>query len=219
VKRVSLRLFLIRHGETEWTLSGRHTGRTDIALTARGEDGARELGRRLRGIAFGRVLTSPRQRARRTCELAGLAPAEIEPDLAEWDYGDYEGRESADIRVGRPDWNLFRDGCPGGERPAQVAERADRLIARLRAQDGNVALFSHGQLLCVLAARWIGLAVIEAQHLPLATASLSLLASDPHRAEVPVIALWNSSCVELPLPARELLIETVPHPSNQGAVI
>jgi probable phosphoglycerate mutase len=181
----------MRHGETEWTLSGRHTGRTDIPLTARGEDAARALGRRLR-IAFARVLTSPRQRARRTCELAGLGPAEIEPDLVEWDYGDYEGRESVDIRGQRPDWDLFRDGCPGGELPAQVAGRADRLIARLRTQDGNVALFSHGQFGSVLATRWIGLPVVEAQHLPLATASLSILGCDPHRAEVPIIALWNS---------------------------
>lgn len=189
---MSLRLFLVRHGETEWTLSGRHTGRTEIPLTERGEEQARELGRRLRNVAFARVLTSPRQRARRTCELAGLGPAEIERDLAEWDYGDDEGRDPAEIRVERPDWNLFRDGCPGGERPAQVADRADRLIAGLRGRDGNVALFSHGQFGCVLAARWIGLPVIEAQHFPLATASLSLLDDDPHHAGVPIVALWNA---------------------------
>src|SRR6185436_18609370 len=113
-----LRIYLVRHGETEWSLSGQHTGRTDIPLTARGEDGARKLGQRFRGIPFTHVLTSPRQRARRTCELAGLGPtAEIEPDLAEWDYGDYEGQRSADIRTVRPDWNLFQDGCPHGGMP------------------------------------------------------------------------------------------------------
>jgi hypothetical protein len=119
-----LRLYLVRHGETEWSLSGQHTGRTDIPLTAHGEDEARKLGPCLWGIQFARVLTSPRQRARRTCEFAGLgSAAEIEPDLAEWDYGDYEGQRSVDIRKGRPDWNLFRDGCPRGETPAQVSDR------------------------------------------------------------------------------------------------
>lgn len=140
-----LRLYLIRHGETEWSLSGRHTGRTDVPLTARGEDEARALAPRLREIPFAHVLSSPLQRARRTCELTMLgAAAEIEPDLAEWDYGDYEGQRSMDIRKQRPGWNVFRDGCPHGEMPAQVSERADRLIAHLRALDGNVALFSHG---------------------------------------------------------------------------
>ena len=151
----TLHLYLIRHGETEWALSGQHTGRTDIPLTANGEDEARELGRHLRDIRFAHVLTSPLKRARQTCELVGLDKvAEIEPDLAEWDYGDYEGKRSVDIRKGRPDWNVFRDGCPHGEMPAQVSERADRLIARLRTLDGKVALFSHGQFGGVLAARW-----------------------------------------------------------------
>ncbi len=134
-----LQLYFIRHGETEWSLSGQHTGRTDIPLTARGEDEARELGPCLRAFKFARVLTSPRQRARRTCELAGLGPAvEIEPDLAEWDYGDYEGQRTVDIHKRRPDWNVFRDGCPRGEMPVQVSDRADRLIAHLLALDGNV---------------------------------------------------------------------------------
>jgi broad specificity phosphatase PhoE len=187
------RIYLIRHGETEWSLSGQHTGHTDIPLTARGEDGARELGQRLRDIPFARVLTSPRQRARRTCELAGLGPmAEIEPDLAEWDYGDYEGQRSADIRKGRPDWNLFRDGCPHGEMPAQASDRADRLIVRLRSLDGNVALFSHGHFGRVLAARWIGLPVGEAQRFLLDTASLGILGYEYNRVESPVIALWNA---------------------------
>ena len=187
------RLYLIRHGETEWSLSNQHTGRTDIPLTARGEERARELGQRLRNIQFGRVLTSPRQRARRTCELAGLdAEAEIEPDLTEWDYGDYEGQRSADIRIQRPDWNLFRDGCPRGETPAQISDRADRLIARLRVLDGKVALFSHGHFGRVLAARWIGLPVGEAQRFLLETASLSILDHEHNYVELPVIALWNA---------------------------
>ena len=189
-----LQLYFIRHGETAWSLSGQHTGRTDIPLTAHGEDEARKLGPRLREIQFARVLTSPRQRARRTCEFAGLGPAaEIEPDLAEWDYGDYEGQRSVDIRKGRPDWNVFRDGCPRGEMPAHVSDRADRLIAHLRALDGNVALFSHGQFGCALAARWIGLPTIEGQHFALGAASLSILGHEPSRSEVRVIALWNAA--------------------------
>jgi probable phosphoglycerate mutase len=187
------KIFLIRHGETEWSLSSRHTSRTDIPLTEQGERDARKLGERLRDFKFSQVFTSPRQRAQRTCELAGLAQvAKIEPDLAEWDYGDYEGQHSVDIRKGRPDWNLFRDGCPRGEMPAQVSNRADRLIARLCALDGNVALFSHGHFGCVLAARWIGLPVIEGQHFLLGTASLSILGCEPNHLGVPVIELWNS---------------------------
>jgi probable phosphoglycerate mutase len=191
---VPQQLYLVRHGETEWTLSSRHTGCTDISLTARGEDEARQLGVRLRGIAFSHVLTSPRKRAQRTCELAGLEKgAQIEPDLAEWNYGNYEGLCSTDIRKVRADWNLFRDGCPNGESPAQVADRADQLIARLRALGGgNIAIFSHGQFGGVLAARWIGLPVLSAENFPLRTASLSILGFDPHHLEVPVIDLWNS---------------------------
>ncbi len=189
-----LRLYLVRHGETAWSLSGQHTGRTDILLTAHGEDEARKLGPCLWGIQFARVLTSPRQRARQTCEFAGLGPAaEIEPDLAEWDYGDYEGQRSEDIRKGRPDWNVFRDGCPRGEMPAQASDRADRLIAHLRALDGNVALFSHGQFGCVLAARWIGLPVLEGQHFALGPASLSILGHEPSHPKVRVIELWNAA--------------------------
>jgi broad specificity phosphatase PhoE len=200
---MSLRLYLIRHGQTAWSLSGQHTGRTDIPLTARGEDEAKGLALRLQAIPFAHVLTSPRQRARRTCELVGLGPAaEIEPDLAEWDYGDYEGVRSVDIRKMRADWNLFRDGCPNGETPAHVSARADRLIARLRQLDGNVALFSHGQFGSVLAARWIGLPPIEAQHFALGTASLSILGCDPHHPKVPVIALWNEASHELVTGAR-----------------
>ncbi|MGO9443538.1 MAG: histidine phosphatase family protein [Thiobacillaceae bacterium] len=189
----SPRVYLIRHGETEWSLSGRHTSRTDIPLTANGGDEARELGKLLRDIVFDHVLTSPLKRARQTCTLVGLDKAsENEPDLAEWDYGDYEGQRSLDILSGRPDWNVYRDGCPNGEMPAQVSDRADRLLARLRALTGNIALFSHGQFGCVLAARWIGLAVAEARHFTLGTASLSIFAFDPHHPAVPVIALWNA---------------------------
>ena len=186
-------LSLIRHGETEWSLSGRHTGRTDIPLTEQGEQEARTLGERLRATTFLRVFTSPMQRARRTCALTGLTPvAEVEPDLAEWNYGDYEGLRSQEIRQARPDWNLFRDGCPQGETPAQVSDRADRIISRLRLLEGNIALFSHGHFGCVLAVRWIRLPVIEGQHFRLGTASLSIFGDEPGRSQVPVIERWNS---------------------------
>jgi probable phosphoglycerate mutase len=163
-------------------------------LTAHGEDEARKLEPWLRPIPFARVLTSPLQRARQTCELAGLgAAASVEPDLAEWNYGDYEGRLSRDIRKARPDWNVFRDGCPNGENPGQVSARADRVIARLLALDGNVALFSHGQFSRALATRWIELSVAESQHLSLGTASLSILGFDPSHPKVRVIELWNAA--------------------------
>jgi probable phosphoglycerate mutase len=191
---MTVRLYVIRHGETEWSLSGQHTGRTDLPLTAHGEDEARKLEPWLRPIPFARVLTSPLQRARQTCELAGLgAAASVEPDLAEWNYGDYEGRLSRDIRKARPDWNVFRDGCPNGENPGQVSARADRVIARLLALDGNVALFSHGQFSRALATRWIELSVAESQHLSLGTASLSILGFDPSHPKVRVIELWNAA--------------------------
>jgi probable phosphoglycerate mutase len=191
---MTLRLYIVRHGETEWSLSGQHTGRTDLPLTAHGEDEARALQPWLRHIKFARVVTSPLQRARRTCELAGQGDsAEVEPDLAEWAYGDYEGQLSRDIRKVRPAWSVFRDGCPNGEMPDQVAARADRLIARLCAVDGNVALFSHGQFSRVVAAQWIGLPVIESEHFALGTASLSILSFDPAHPEVRVIELWNAA--------------------------
>ena len=189
-----LSLYLVRHGETEWSLSGQHTGRTDIPLTAHGEDQARELMPWLRDIHFARVLTSPRQRARRTCALAGLgARAEVEPDLQEWDYGDYEGKLSSDIRKQRPGWYALQDGCPGGETPAQIAARADRLIAHLSTMEGKVALFSHGEFGLALAARWIGLPVIDGEHFLLGTASLDILSYNPAHPEIRVIALWNAS--------------------------
>ncbi len=193
-----MRIFVIRHGETEWSLSGQHTGRTDLPLTARGEEEARELAQRLHKVHFSHVLSSPLVRARRTCELAvPSAEPVIEPDLAEWDYGDYEGRRSVDIRKQRADWNVFRDGCPNGEMPAQIGSRADGVIARLRSLDGNVALFSHGQFGRVLAVRWIGLQVADAAHFAFGTASLGILGCDPHHPEVPIIALWNSTPNEI----------------------
>jgi broad specificity phosphatase PhoE len=187
-----MRLFLIRHGQTDWSLSGQHTGVTDVALNAAGEAGARALEPWLRDIDFSHVFTSPRQRAHRTCELAGLgAAARIEPDLAEWNYGDYEGLRSIDIRKSRPDWAIFRDGCPDGESPEQISTRADRLIAGLRKLEGTIALFSHGHFGRVLATRWIGLPVIQAEHFSLDVASLSILGYVPGDATTSVLALWN----------------------------
>ena len=173
-------------------MSGRHTGRTDLPLTAHGDDQARSLRPVLQAIPFARVFTSPAQRARRTCDLAGLAAsAETEQDLAEWDYGAYEGLLSSEIRNERPGWNAYRDGCPGGEGVGQIAARADRLIGRLRALSGNVALFSHGQFGCSLTVRWIGLPVTAGQHLQLDPASLGILAFNPSHPGLAVIAHWN----------------------------
>jgi broad specificity phosphatase PhoE len=186
-------IFLFRHGETAWSKSGQHTGRTDLPLNELGEQEAQALAEWLGTTKFNRVFTSPRQRARRTCELAGLGSmAEIEPDLAEWDYGDYEGLRTVEILKSRPDWNLFRDGCPHGEMPAQISDRADRLVARLRALEGNVALFSHGHFGRVLAARWIGLPVDAAQRFLLSTASVSILGYEHSNVAEPVISLWNA---------------------------
>ena len=185
--------YLGRHGETAWSLSGQHTGRTDLPLTERGERNARALGERLRGLVFARVFTSPLQRAVRTCELAGFgAMAEIDPDLVEWDYGQYEGRRTAEILAQRPGWQLFRDGCPGGESPDEVGARADRVMARVRALKGNVLIFSSGHFLRVLAARWLGLDAAGGRYLLLSTASLSALGYEHNPAE-PVIRLWNET--------------------------
>lgn len=189
-----MKLCLVRHGETAWSLSGQHTGSTDLALTARGVDEARALAPRLRTWDFSQVLVSPRLRARQTCQLAGFdAASEIEPDLSEWDYGDYEGRRSVDIRQEDPGWNIWRDGCPGGESPADVSARADRLITRLIEMGGTVALFSHGQFGAALAVRWIGLALSEGQHFTLHTASVSLLGIAPHHSNRHTIELWNET--------------------------
>jgi len=187
-------LYLVRHGETEWSRSGQHTGKTDIALTAQGEKQAAALAPWLQKIRFSAVLTSPRQRARNTCALAGLGEnAAIEPDLAEWDYGDYEGLRSGEIRERQPGWTVFQDGCPNGESPADITSRADALIARLLTMTGNIALFSHGHFGAALAARWIGLPLIQAEHLLLSPATLSILGSNPSHPEVRVISLWNAS--------------------------
>ena len=187
------RLFVIRHGETPWSLSGQHTSRTEVDLTPRGREEATRLGGRLGGLAFQQVFSSPRVRARQTCELAGLAATmKIEPDLAEWDYGDYEGKLASEIHQHQPDWNIYHDGCPHGESPDQIAARADRLIARLRVLSGNIALFSHGHFSRVLAARWIGLPVPIASHLIIHTASLGILTFDQNRS-MPAIELWNST--------------------------
>jgi len=185
---------LVRHGETEWSLSGRHTGRTDLDLTAHGEAQARTLVPVLRQIEFTHALASPRLRARRTCELAGLGRVmAVEPDLAEWDYGDYEGRRSVDIGLERPGWSVWRDGCPGGEMPADVSARADRIIARLCALQGRIAVFSHGQFGAALAARWIGLPLRAGQHLALHPASLSILGHDERHPGRRLINLWNQT--------------------------
>src|SRR5215470_7657436 len=168
-------VYLARHGETAWTLSGQYTGLTDLPLTERGERNARRLSERLCGLNFVKVFTSPLQRARRTCELAGFgAVAEIDRDLVEWNYGDYEGCRSADVHREFPDWELFRDGCPHGESPAEAAARADRVVKRLRAIEGNLLLFSSAHFLRVFATRWIGLEVtVNAKRFMLSTASLS----------------------------------------------
>jgi broad specificity phosphatase PhoE len=191
-------VYLARHGETAWTVTGQHTGLTDLPLTERGEANARRLGLRLSGIPFAKVFTSPLQRAVRTCELAGFAPAaELDRDLLEWNYGQYEGRVTSDILRERPDWQLFRDGCPGGESPQQVAERADRVVNRVREVAGNVLLFSSGHFLRMLATRWIAIAPINGQALMLSTASLSELSYENSLSR-PAIALWNDTHHVLP---------------------
>jgi probable phosphoglycerate mutase len=182
-------LWLIRHGETEWSLSGAHTGRTDLPLTAEGEAQARGLAPKIAGHPFALVLTSPMQRARRTCELAGLgAEAQLERNLSEWDYGDYEGLSTADIHRTRPDWSIFRDGFPGGETIDQVAARAQAAIARALAAKGDVALFAHGHILRILAACWLELPPADARLFALSTASISMLG---YEHETRVITRWN----------------------------
>ena len=185
-------VYVARHGETAWSLSGQHTGRTDLPLTPNGERNAKRLRERLKGLTFVEVFTSPLQRAARTCALAGFgAVAEFDADLVEWDYGEYEGQTSAEIHADRPNWDLFRDGCPGGESPAQVGERADRVVQRIRGVSGNVLLFSSGHFIRVLAERWLALGPGSAgRYLSLSTASLSALGYE-HNACHPVIRLWN----------------------------
>jgi probable phosphoglycerate mutase len=186
-------VWLARHGETTWSLSGQHTSLTDLPLTERGERVAAKLGERLRGHTFARVFSSPLLRAKRTCELAGFgAQMTVEPDLTEWNYGRYEGKRTVEIRAEKPDWNLFTDGCPEGESPAQISDRADRAIARLRAVGGDVLLFAHGHILRVLGARWLGLTVSAGQLLYCGTASLSILGYEHNKSE-PVLRLWNDT--------------------------
>jgi len=184
------KIYLLRHGETEWSLNGQHTGVTDIPLTENGRTAARLLQPVLANEIFTLVLTSPLQRARETCELAGLGKqATIESDLIEWNYGEYEGLKTEQIRLTRPGWSVFRDGCPGGESPEQVAARADRVLTKVRATEGNVALFAHGHILRVLAARWINLSANYGEHFLLDTATLNVLG---YYRESPAFKIWNA---------------------------
>lgn len=184
-------VYLARHGETAWSLSGQHTGLTDLPLTERGENNARRLGERLAGLAFAKVFTSPLKRATHTCELAGFgAAAEIDDKLVEWNYGKYEGLRTVEIHEKRPDWQLFRDGCPDGESPEQIGARADHVLSRLRAIKGDALIFSSGHFLRVLAARWLGLAPAAGRFFTLSTASLSAIGYENNLAQS-VIRLWN----------------------------
>jgi broad specificity phosphatase PhoE len=185
-------VYLARHGNTAWTVTGQHTGLTDLPLTSNGEINARRLGERLKGLTLAKVFTSPLQRAARTAELAGFgAVAETDRDLVEWDYGQYEGLTSAQILAQRPDWQLFRDGCPGGESPAQISERADRVVQRIRAVSGDVLIFSSGHFIRVLTARWLGIGPGTAgRYFMLNPASLSAVSYE-HNLSQPVIRLWN----------------------------
>lgn len=204
------KVYLVRHGETAWTISGQHTGHTDIPLTERGERDAQELSARLRGLIFAKVLTSPLQRARRTGELAGFGErAEADPDLMERDYGAYEGRRTVDIWAERPGWRLFEDGCPGGETVEAVSVRADRVIGRIRALGGDVLVFAHRDLLRILTIRWLSLRAVEARKLYLTTASLSILGYD-HDLDEPVIRLWNDWRHSIhSLPSEKLMPEQI----------
>ena len=187
------KIYLARHGETAWSLTGQHTGVTDLPLTEQGERNAVRLGEALAGLDFPRVFTSPTQRARRTCELAGFGDAAVvDRQLAEWDYGEYEGLRTPDILARRPDWQLFRDGCPGGETPGQIGARANHVVHHLRAGDGNALIFSSGHFLRVLAARWLGLEPDFGRFLALSTASLSVLGYENDLSR-PAICLWNDT--------------------------
>ncbi len=186
-------IYLARHGETAWSVTGRHTGVTDLPLTKRGERNALRLRERLAGLFFAEVLTSPLQRAARTCELAGLGrAAEVDRDLVEWNYGDYEGLRTAEIHAVRPDWQLFRDGCPNGESPEQVGARADRIVTRVRAFKGNVLIFSSGHFLRVFAARWLGFEPFTGKFFMLDTASLSGLSYE-HDLSCAAMRFWNDT--------------------------
>ena len=187
------KVYLARHGETQWSASGQHTGLTDLPLTGRGQSNALQLGERLRGMKFDRVWTSPLQRASQTCQLAGFGnAARTVPELVEWNYGEYEGLRSAEILANRPGWQLFRDGCPGGESPEQVAHRADGVVRQLRTQPGITLVFSSGHFLRMLATRWLDFAPLAARQLLLSTASLSILGYN-HGIDEPAIQLWNDT--------------------------
>jgi broad specificity phosphatase PhoE len=187
-------VYLVRHGETEWSLSGQHTGVPDLPLTAAGERQALALRERLKLSTFTKVFSSPLQRARRTCELSGYGSiAVLAGDLVEWNYGDYEGKKRDWILAQRPDWLIFRDGCPNGESPAEVATRADRVISRIRRVDGNVLLFSSGHILRVLIARWLGLEVSRGGYFKLGTATLSIVGYDHNNRDEPVVQLLNET--------------------------
>jgi len=186
-------VYLIRHGETEWSLSGQHTGITDIPLTENGRRITKLLAPALAKETFALVLTSPLERARRTCELAGLGErAEIDRDLMEWDYGEYEGLTPKEIHARAPGWMLFSDGCPGGETPERVSARIDRVIARTRAVQGQVALFAHGHVFRVFAARWLGLPAAAGGHFLLDTATLNILS---YYHGIPALKRWNAPLV------------------------
>jgi len=197
MQRLLPRIYLTRHGETEWSVSGQHTGRADVSLTRNGELEAHRLGGQVQGVSFQHILVSPLQRARQTCQSAGFdEKSEVEPDLSEWDNGDYEGRTHQEIELERPGWNLFRDGCPNGESPQQISDRAERLIEKLRTMDGNIALFTHGHFGRVFGARWIGLSVEIGERFLLNTASLSILSYQHNNAAQPAILQWNTTFPE-----------------------
>ena len=184
-------VFVARHGETEWSLTGQHTGNTDVPMTANGEAQARALGERIADIAFDQVWTSPRIRARRTAELSLKTKPQVDPDLVEWDYGDYDGLTTDQIHARNPHWFLFRDGCPNGESPEAVSARADRVVAKLRAAGGTTIVFSHGHFSRALAVRWLGLPILDARYFNVGTAALGILSYEHNDLADPVIELWN----------------------------
>ena len=224
---MTLRLYFMRHGETAWSLSGQHTGRADLSLTVHGTTEAQRLGERIQAIAFAHVFCSPLIRARQTCQLAGLSTnAIIDDDLAEWDNGDYEGMTHDDVIAVHANWNLFRDGCPNGEMPADIGARADRLVHRFVALDGNIAVFSHSHLGRVLAARWINLAVENAECFLLDTCSVSVLSHDREDGKPRSIMLWNwtpqilypksSSSLQQSQPAATMKQQAIERWENEG---
>jgi len=186
----SSEVWIIRHGETEWSKSGRHTGTTELSLTEKGEQDALRLAPALAGVHFDLIMCSPRARARRTAELAGVRGLEIDAELAEWDYGDYEGRTRVQIQEERPGWSVWADGCPGGESPAQASARVDRVIARIHAIEGRALVFAHGHILRALAARWLTQPVALGAHLELVTGRVSVLG---HDRGTPTLELWNAA--------------------------